>query len=383
MTITSQKQALFGASILSFILGSVHSFSVLLLVMEVKFDVSRSAASLTYSLALISIAIAVLFGHRFYHRFRPPIYVTATGVLAATGCILAALSPTAPLVWVGFGLIFGAANGLGYGYALQFSGRAYRDRKGFAMGVITASYALGAVVFPLPLRLAIELGGWSMALLFLALCLLVFSAISALMLAQSKITYTHDAETAGQTITGMRSQIILLWLSYCGAVTAGLMVIGHATGVSETRGGGAFWIVAAPIVIATANMAGSMLGGILIDRVRGHIVLASLAALSSITLLSMAFVSNLMFTLMGLAVIGFTYGGTIAAYPAYISNRFGGSLGTVVYGRVFTAWAAAGLLGPLAAGLLFDTYSNYRLALILAAIAALGSAYLMAVKNRS
>lgn len=44
--------------------------------------------------------------------------------------------------------------------------------------------------------------------------------------------------------------------------------------------------------------------------------------------------------------------------------------GTSVYGRVFTAWAAAGLLGPSAAGMLFDRYQNYQFALVLAALAA-------------
>ena len=380
MIVGNQKKALLGAALLSFILGSLHAFSVLLLAMETEFDVSRSTASMTYSIALASLAAAVLLGHKLYDRLAPPAYVAMTGTLAAAGCTLAALSPSSALVWIGFGLIFGGANGLGYGYALQFSVRALSERKGFAMGIITAAYALGAVIFPLPLRVAVETGGWKAALLFLALCLLVFSALSALALLRSRFVYTPNIETPDGFNEGNGRQIVWLWLGYCGAVIAGLMVIGHATGLAASRGGGTFWIVTAPIVIAAANMAGSLLGGVLTDRMGGRSVLAFLATLSGVTLLVMAIATQLTTTVIGLAIVGFAYGGTIAAYPAYISIRFGTATGTIVYARVFTAWAAAGLLGPSVAGLLFDRYQNYQLALLLAALAAVISLVLIQTK---
>ncbi len=375
-------KALLGLALLAFILGSLHAFSVLLLPMETEFDVSRGAASMTYSIALIALAAAVLTGYKLYTRIAPPAYVVMTGTLAAAGCVLAALSPSTALVWLGFGLIFGAANGLGYGYALQFSGRAVPERKGFAMGIITAAYALGAVIFPVPLRIAIETGGWVTALLFLAVCLLLFSVLSALTLSRAGITYGANAEPPGRIARGTGKQIAWLWLSYCGAVTAGLMAIGQATGLAASVGSGTFWIVAAPIAVASANMIGSLLAGILVDRMGGRSVLSFLALISAVALLTMAIASHLTTTMIGLAIIGFAYGGTIVAYPAYISERYGAITGTVVYARVFTAWAAAGLLGPAGAGLLFDRYGNYWLALMLAAVAAAGSLVLLKVKIR-
>lgn len=377
-----QKKALLGAAILSFVLGSLHAFSVLLLAMESEFGVSRSAASVTYSIALTALAAAVLLGHKLYDRLAPPVYVAMTGTLAAAGCVLAAFSPSSVLIWLGFGVIFGAANGLGYGYALQFSARALPLRKGFAMGIITAAYALGAVVFPLPLRIAVEIGGWATALVFLSVCLLLFSALSALTLLRARFVDTPNTENRTGFTEGIGRQVIWLWLSYCGAVTAGLMVIGHATGLASSHGGGTFWIVVAPVVIASANMAGSLLGGVLTDRMGGRSVLAFLAALTGISLLVMAISPGLTITVIGLAIVGFSYGGSIAAYPAYISNRFGAATGTIVFARVFTAWAAAGLLGPFTAGLLYDRYQNYQLALIFAALAASISFGLIQTKVR-
>ena len=239
---------------------------------------------------------------------------------------------------------------MGYGYALQFSGRVLPERKGFAMGFITAAYALGAVIYPFPLRLVVEMGGWTTGLLFLAICLLGISALSVLVLSQSRMVYAPNTETPDHDTGGSGRQVVWLWISYCGAVTAGLMVIAHATGLAEARGSDTFWIVVAPIVIASANMAGSLLWGVLIDKTGGQSVLVFLTTLSGITLLIMAIATSLTTTLIGLTIVGFAYGGTIAAYPAYISNRFGATAGVVIYARVFTAWAAAGLLGPYVAG---------------------------------
>ncbi|WP_417249154.1 MFS transporter [Celeribacter sp.] len=127
-------------------------------------------------------------------------------------------------------------------------------------------------------------------------------------------------------------------------------------------------------------MIGSLMAGVLTDKIGGRLVLASLAGLSCVALLFMAAIAELNITIVGLAIVGFTYGGTIAAYPAYLSHRFGVTLGTIVYSRVFTAWAIAGLLGPYSAGILFDIFQNYQAALMFAAFGAAFSFLLIQTK---
>ncbi|MEM9240714.1 MAG: hypothetical protein AAGB07_12130 [Pseudomonadota bacterium] len=45
-------------------LGSIHAFSVFVVPLEEKFGVGRSDVSLTFSLSLVSLTLAVLIGHR-------------------------------------------------------------------------------------------------------------------------------------------------------------------------------------------------------------------------------------------------------------------------------------------------------------------------------
>ena len=48
--------------------------------------------------------------------------------------------------------------------------------------------------------------------------------------------------------------------------------------------------------------------------------------------------------------------------------------GVKVYGRVFTAWGAAGLIAPWLAGFLYDRYGGYGLAMAMAGAFSLLSA---------
>ena len=78
--------------------------------------------------------------------------------------------------------------------------------------------------------------------------------------------------------------------------------------------------------------------------------------------------------LFGLGVTGFAYGAIISIYPAAIATRFGVVEGVEIYGKVFIAWGIAGFISPWLAGILYDLNGDYRLALIIASIAGLGSA---------
>ncbi len=360
-----------GSMLLSFVLGSVHSFSVLLPAIEETFQTSRTSASLTYSLALVALATAVFLGHRLYSKVSPGKYVVGVGVMAAIGCVLAGLSGSLPMLWVGYSLLFGGANGLGYGYSLQFSAQAMPERKGFAMGAVTATYALGAVVFPLPLSIALDTGGWSAALNLLAFSLILISSLSAVLLSKAHIRYQSGADENSPAATIQWQTVVALWFAYGFAVTAGLMAIGHATGIAKVAGANQRWIVAAPIIIAVSNMLGSLFCGVLHDKLSGRIILSALMLLTSGVLFTIAVFPHVAITLAGLLLIGFTYGATIAVYPAFISKQFGAATGTIIYGKVFTAWAAAGLVGPGMAGVLFDLNQNYVVALAAAGGAAL------------
>lgn len=357
-------------------MGSIHAFSVFLTPLEIRFGASRSSISLTYSFALLAVTATVLAGPAVYGRVRALWIFTCAGVVGIIGAGVAVLATHLPVVWLGYSLIFGAANGLAYGYGLQISAQAWPGREGLAMGIVTAAYALGAVLAPRVFEFALGDGGFGAAMLFLIAGLLVCTIFSASITWPCQIRLSSN-QTSRSTSFPSAIQISLLWLAYFGGVLAGLMVIGHAAAIAlEARPNSQGWI--APAVIAICNMVGCLLTGRLMDSMRAQSLLAGLAIVSAGTLGLMASGAPMIGVLACLGIIGFCYGGTISAYPAAISKQFGAEAGPRVFGRVFTAWGAAGLAGPWIAGFMFDASGSYRIAIISAACAAMLSVLALA-----
>jgi len=357
---------LIASSLVSMVLGSIHAFSVFLAPLETQFSALRSVISLTYSLALVALTLAVLFAPRIYHRCSAARFMLMACIMAAIGAVVAGTANSLMLVWLGYSLIFGVANGLGYGFGLQISAQANPGREGLAMGVVTAAYALGAVLSPPLFDAATRVHGFQGAMFYLALALLGAGVISAVLMKRANARFqSHDHKTSG-TFPSLRNQL-LLWIGYFGGVLCGLMVIGQAAGIAiSLQPQTATWL--APMIIAACNLLGSLIVGRLVDTLPLGRLLAGLAITSTAALIGLVTYGAGGAMIICFGLIGFAYGGTIAAYPAVIAKLYGMADGPRIYGRIFTAWGTAGLLGPWFAGYLFNLSGNYNIALLTAAV---------------
>jgi MFS transporter, OFA family, oxalate/formate antiporter len=366
--------ALIAALLLTGSLGSVHAFSVLVAPLETRFGASRADVSLTYSMALISLTVAVLIGHRIYHRMTPALIGAGACVMAAAGLAVAALAPTMTLVYAGYGIMFGLANGVGYGFALIAAARAFPARQGMAMGVVTACYAVGAIVFAQVLQLVLEPYGLATALLVQAIVIAGCGLVAALLFQVSRLKMGHVSGTAGRLVSGDAKAIGLLWLGFGFGCAAGLMAISHAAGVVTAADGTAHQAVAGVMFIGLGNAFGGFLVAWLADRLPVRRLLVGLPILSAVGLTALALSHTPVSAVLLLAVIGLAYGAIIAIYPVATAFRFGIDRTPKIYGLVFTAWGVAGFAGPWLAGVLFDGSGGYRVALLLAAGGAVLSA---------
>jgi OFA family oxalate/formate antiporter-like MFS transporter len=372
---------LLAGMLLTFVLGSVHAFSVFLVPLEFRFDAPRSSVSLTYSLALAFITAGVLFGHRAYARLRPARLASILCVVAAVGCMVAGNAESLATVWLGYSMLFGGANGLGYGLALQSAAQSNPTRKGLAMGLVTAAYAVGAVVAPVLFEILLRGGGFAAAMWGLSVALIAIIPFVASLLYRGRAVLEVDRPIAGDSSKSPleRGLTLRLWLGYGTAVAAGLMAIGHATGIALAGGLGNGLMLSAPIIIALFNVLGSFVGGGLADRIKFDHLLMGLPACSAVPLLILAWFDSGTIILVGLAVVGFAYGGIISVYPAAVAYMFGGAVGVRIYGCIFTAWGTAGLLAPWFAGFLFEWFGDYRIALAVAG--ALGLVSVMVIQS--
>jgi OFA family oxalate/formate antiporter-like MFS transporter len=387
----SSQQALlclFAAITLTTVLGSIHAFSVFLMPFEILLQTGRAQISLIYSGALICLTISVLLGHRIYPRLAPSTLGLLACLVAAAGIVIAGHSDSFWMVAFGYSVLFGAANGVGYGFALQISAQAMPQRQGFAMGTVTAFYALGATLAPSIFSSGLAQGGHdhgiSTAMNIAGVIFVCAGILAWILLRQSGVSFKPETSAESAVVSQSNSGAqILLWFGFGSGSLAGLMVLGHATGIVQSAGGSSAMAVAGAMVIAFGNMVGGLLAGVLADRVRIGLLLILLPLLSSIALMLALTDLSALLLLCTLTVVGFSYGAIIAVYPVAVLATFGSASSSRIYGRVFTSWGFVGLLGPWLAGYFYDSSGHYTLAISAALASSLLSilvAYILARK---
>ena len=362
------------ASLVTLVLGSVHAFSVLLVPLETLLDLPRSQVSLVYSLALVAITLSVTLGYRVYPCLTPARLILLTGLAAAAGLWLAAGAGGWWGLMLGYSLGFGISNGIGYGFCLQLSGRVMPARQGFAMGSVTAAYAVGSILFARLIAWRIESESVAAALVMMAVVVAGLCALAAAIMGLCGARYgdsTADASVPDQRLESR--PLWSFWIAYLCAVFAGLMAIGHAAAIAVARGAGSDLATGAAMIVGVGSAIGGFGVGWLLDRWPLPRFLVGLPLLSALALVALGVTSGGGLTLALLALVGFAYGAVIAVYPVAIAQRFG-SQGPRAYGRVFLAWGFAGLVAPWCAGYVFDRSADYTPALLLAAVLSLLSA---------
>ena len=367
-------QILLASMLVTFVLGSVHAFSVFLAPLEVQLGLPRSQISLIYSFALVAITLSVTLGYRIYASLPAWWLILITGAVAASGLLLAGLADSWWMLFAGYSLAFGISNGIGYGFCLQLVGRAMPAGKGFAMGAVTAAYAVGSIAFAKIIAWRIEADSVGAAFVVVAFTLAVLVMVAAFMLFRAEAAYGESVATArGNDDRLDRRRLLQFWFAYLTSVFAGLMAIGHAAGIAQSRGAEVELATATAMTVGIGSALGGFIAGWLVDRWPLTRFLVALPLVSAVALLAIAVITNAHATLALLGLVGFAYGSIIAIYPVAISNVFR-ELGPQAYGRVFIAWGLAGLVAPWSAGILYDWHAGYELSMLIAAMVALVSA---------
>ena len=241
-------RSLAGCVLLSGVLGSIHAYSLFIESFESDLGVGRGGAGAPYSVALASLTLAVLVSHRLFRLVPGPLVVLIASGGAAIGLLLAASANSLAGVVLGYGIVFGAFNGLGYAFSLQRASESNPDRRGFALGLVTAAYALGGASTALVLDKHVAASGATSALRWLALAIAVTGIVTSALLAN------NDSPARGSSArlssANLRT-LAPLWMAYLLAVLAGLMALGHAAAIVDDAGGpGGAAVVAAGLASA-------------------------------------------------------------------------------------------------------------------------------------
>jgi len=366
-------KALTAAVLLNVGLGSFYAWSVFVAPFESLLGASRSEISVVFSVATVCFVAAMLFAALLHARLSASRLALISCGLAATGLGLAGWAVSLSVVIIGYGLLFGTANGLGYALAMQVVSRSFERRRAMALGVVIAAYAGGAVAAaPVLSRLIVHLG-LSAALYLLAGTVLATGLVSAWLLRDSApLNQPNEGDSRRAAAVPSASKWLFgqMWVAYALGASAGLMMIGHATGIIKAAGGSANAILLGPVLVSIGNGLGRIGAGWLGDSVPVRWVLSLATGIGAAALFANVVAPSAFTALTAVAATGAAYGILAVGYPIAVTRYFGAHKVAAVYGLLFTAWGVGGVFGPILAAEVFDLTGDYDAAILIACLAA-------------
>ena len=305
------------------------------------------------------------------------------------------------MLWIGSGVIGGIGLGLGYISPVSTLIKWFPDRRGMATGMAIMGFGGGAMIgAPLADKLmthfasAQSVGVWQ-TFVALAALYFVFMIAGALAYRVPPAGWQPQGATPAANATSAMitrrpvhlrdahktPQFWLVWAVLCLNVSAGIGVIGMASPMLQEVFGGRLIGVSAGInelsgeqkaqiaaiaagftgLLSLFNIGGRFFWASMSDRIGRKATYFLFFALGIALYAAVPWAGHAGSVAVFVAifcVILSMYGGGFSTVPAYLADLFGTQFVGAIHGRLLTAWATAGILGPV----LVNYIREYQLA---------------------
>lgn len=414
-----------GALIIQAILGTVYAYSVFVKPLEQQFGWGRATTQWAFSLALAAFALAMIPAGRLQDRWGPRPVASIGGILLGLAFVSGSVLISADRPWALFltyGLIGGAGIGFGYVCPIAAATKWFPDKKGLVTGLAVAGFGAGSLFFAGPaaellqpaapaggpsfgemLRIGLGLGtaqgsglGWQRFFVVHGVVSMVAVVLAALLLRnpppgwQPPAAAVRPGGRAQRAVArlpmpdlGWREMLdtplaSIMWLTFIFGATSGLLAIGQwQPMMGEVLGSqrfapawlGTFGRFVEPVgILAIFNALGRLFWGRVSDWIDRPRALMLMYMAQGVAFLFLAAAQTPLTVFVASAWVGLNFGGNFALYPAATSDNFGAKHFGVNYGFIFTAYGVAGILGPAAGGVLYESTRSYLLAFIFSGV---------------
>jgi len=328
-----------------------------------------------FSLAIVFLGLSAAFGGKWLEKVGPRLTMFVAACCFGGGFWVAALGVYLHQIWLlylGYGVIGGIGLGLGYVSPVSTLIKWFPDRRGMATGMAIMGFGGGAMIGA-PLSVWLMDTFKSAASVGVMETFMVMGCVYFISMMIGALTIripSHDWKPEAWTPPKVENKMItnqhvhidqalktpqfyLLWLVLCLNVTAGIGVLGQASVmIQEMFKGSVTPAAAAGFVglLSLFNMGGRFFWSSASDylgRKNTYFVFFVLGACLYSLVPTMGQLGNMALFVLLYALIMSMYGGGFSTIPAYLADIFGTRYVGGIHGRLLTAWATAGVLGPV------------------------------------
>ncbi len=359
-------------------IGSVYAWSVFTKPIVSEFGWELTEVSFTFSLAILFLGLSAAFLGHFVEKYGP----RKAGILAAvffgagiTGSGLAIQMESLMLLYIFYGVLGGIGLGVGYIAPVSTLVKWFPDRRGLATGLAIMGFGFAALISSPIMQSLINSVGIAGTFYILGISYFIIMIAASLYLAPPKEGWVpkgfegkgdgkgegrEDLSqlTANEAVKTKR--FYFLWIMLFINVTCGIAIISAASPLAQESIGLTAAAAAALVGVLGAFNGLGRIGWASISDYIGRpntYTLFFLIQIIAFPLVTM--VDNPLLFQIILAIIYTCYGGGFASIPAYIGDLFGTKQLGAIHGYILTAWAAAGLAGPMFASWVRETTGSY------------------------
>ncbi|SEA96546.1 L-lactate MFS transporter [Paraburkholderia sartisoli] len=328
-----------------------------------------------FSLAIVFLGLSAAFAGKWLERVGPRRTMLTAACCFGGGFIVSAVGVwlhQIVLLYLGYGVIGGIGLGLGYVSPVSTLIRWFPDRRGMATGLAIMGFGGGAMIAA-PLSVALMNHFKSATSIGVAETFVVLGIAYFISMTIGALTIRIPApdwkpagwtppETSHQMITRNHvhidqalktPQFYLIWFVLFLNVTAGIGILGQASVMIQesfkntvTAGAAAGFVG----LLSLFNMGGRFVwasASDFIGRKNTYYVFFVFGAVLYYSVPGFAASGNIALFVLAFCLIISMYGGGFSTVPAYLADMFGTAFVGGIHGRLLTAWAAAGVAGPV------------------------------------
>jgi len=357
------------------LMGSSCMFAVAVVLPEVQaeFGVSRSEASLPYTLMMIGFGVGGVYMGRIVDRWGVTVSLLIGSVGILIGFVWAGMSDS---IW-GFALAHGLFLGL-LGTSATFAPLVadtslwWNRRRGIAVAVCASGNYLAGAIWPHIAQWGVTTAGWRQTYILMGIVCSIGMALFALFLRrrpplnQVSVPTNGRPSTVSQTPFGLttnKAQTLLLvaGLACCVAMSMPQVhIVAYCVdlGFGPARGAEMLSLMLACGVVSR------LVSGVICDRIGGIKTLLLGSALQGIALLMFLPFDGLVSLYLISAMFGLFQGGIVPSYAIIIREHFPPAETGRRVGAVIMATMLGMALGGWMSGKIFDLTGSYQAAVM-------------------
>ena len=374
--------------ILTFGFGSLYSFGAFFAPLQDAFGASRASVSAAFSLAVLTLFIIGPVTGTLADRLGPRALVAGGTALVGIGLVIASFAQALWQVQAAFTVCIGVGVGMSYVPAAGAVQKWFDRRRGLASGIAIAGIGVGTLVVP-PIGAAlIEAMEWRPAFLVIGLAVAVAGGAAGLLVRSPSPNHGGNvAASPGHEGTGLATAVrsrpfLLMFAGFLLASLGMYTPIAHLVPYAEDRGISPQSAALLLSLLGVGSAVGRFAIGAAADRIGrwrglglsfGGLGLSSLVWLASDGMVGLGVFAVLM---------GLCWGGAVALAPSVMADYFGTGAVSGIIGVLYAGVGVGALVGPVIAGLVFDLWASYTVAIAYSTVApVIGAACVLACES--